>query len=242
MMGGMPPGADLPYTMAWPFAPWPALPRGGHVVEFRLVYDGWLPPESSRDTRSAEKHAIRRVFAAQLRVLWETHPRLRRDTQHGGHSPTAWTQGQGNLMEGEGGRTYYIQRLPTVSTRLGRRFVPLIAEANGVGCALDILFLRRDPPGALIKSGGDLDNRIKVLFDALRMPGNDTEVHGALVDEPDPFYCLLEDDRLIVDLKVTTDRLLTPQTTPADHAHNVHLVIHVKTIVIDPGNLEAVSF
>jgi hypothetical protein len=210
-------------------------------VEFRLVYDGWLPPESRNDPRSKEKHDIRRTFSAQLQVLWGTHPRLQRDTKEKGRSPTAWIQGMGQLLEGEDGQMYYVHPVPTVFRRMDRNFIPLINEATGVGCSLDILFLRRDPPGALIKSGGDIDNRVKVLFDALRMPRNDTEVHGDREGEPDPFFCLLEDDRLITDVKVTTDRLLLPRTA-GEHDHNVRLIVHVKTIVLDPGNLGALSF
>jgi hypothetical protein len=47
----------------------------------------------------------------------------------------------------------------------------------------------------------------------------------------DPFFCLLEDDSLVTDISVTTDKLL-----PMDHAeyiHEVHLVILVKTKMID---------
>ena len=215
------------------------MPRGGIDVEFRLVYDGWLPPESRNDPRSEEKHDIRRKFSAQLRVLWETHPRLQRDTK--GQSLTASVHGIGPLLDGDNQSMYYVHALPNVFRRMDRNFIPLISESNGVGCSLDILFLRRDPPGALIKSGGDIDNRIKVLFDALRMPRNDSEVHGDLGGEPDPFFCLLEDDRLITDVKVTTDRLLRPRSA-SEHDLNVQLIVHVKTIVLDPGNLGALSF
>jgi hypothetical protein len=237
------PGPHLPCVVEFSLAPWPELPRGGAAVEFRLVYDGWLPPESRADPRSKEKHDIRRKLSGQLRMLRETHPRLTRDTKEKGQSSTAWVQGMGQLMEGDNQSTYYIHRLPTEFRRMDRTFIPLINELDGVGCSLEILFLRRDPPGALIRSGGDIDNRIKVLFDALRMPRYDTEVHGDLAGDPDPFYCLLEDDRLITEVKVTTDRLLVPKTDPAhDHDRHVHLIIHVKTIVLDPGNLGALSF
>jgi hypothetical protein len=89
----------------------------------------------------------------------------------------------GSFMEGDDQKMYFVYPLPTVFRRMDRSFLPLINEATGVGCSLDILFLRRDPPGALIRSGGDIDNRVKVLFDALRMPRNDKEVHGDLAGE-----------------------------------------------------------
>jgi hypothetical protein len=84
-------------------------------------------------------------------------------------------------------------------------------------------------PGVpLIHSGGDIDNRLKVLFDALRVPANCDEVAGAVKasDEDPYFFCLLEDDALITEVSVTTDTLLTPYVTGQEN--DVHLVINVK--------------
>src|ERR1017187_1955041 len=77
-----------------------------------------------------------------------------------------------------------------------------------------------------------IDNRIKVLFDGLRMPKASNEIDGAPQEGEDPFYCLLEDDSLITRVNVTTDRLLTPKADD-ERIHDVMLVIHVKTIVVD---------
>ncbi|HZO42622.1 MAG TPA: hypothetical protein VFE97_25630 [Methylomirabilota bacterium] len=49
-------------------------------------------------------------------------------------------------------------------------FVPLISQRAGLIVELDVLFLRPQLPGAVVSSGGDLDNRIKTLLDALRIP------------------------------------------------------------------------
>ena len=118
-------------------------------------------------------------------------------------------------------------------TKFGYRFVPLISKEFGIACSLDILFLRRDGPGNLIRSGGDIDNRIKVLFDALTVPTYNEQVHGMPPEKgEDPFFCLLEDDNLITDVKVTTDRLLLPAKED-EHIHDVHLTLHVVTKIID---------
>ncbi|GAC1435418.1 MAG: hypothetical protein NVS1B11_37320 [Terriglobales bacterium] len=115
--------------------------------------------------------------------------------------------------------------------RCGYRFMPLISEWFSAACSLDILFLRRDGPGALVKSGGDIDNRIKVLFDALRMPQTCDEVCGDSPGEGgNPFFCLLEDDKLITKVQVETNWLLTPQAE-GERIHDVHLVIRVKTLM-----------
>lgn len=115
--------------------------------------------------------------------------------------------------------------------RCGYRFLPLIgSEAGDEACALDILFLRRDQPGDLVKHGGDIDNRMKVLLDSLRMPEDCSEVCGdSPTADEDPFFCLLKDDRLVTELKIVTDRLLVPVATD-ERINDVYLVIHVRTI------------
>ena len=52
----------------------------------------------------------------------------------------------------------------------GHEFMPLIREAVGLACSLDIVFMRKGEIGSLVSQDGDLDNRIKTLFDGLRMP------------------------------------------------------------------------
>ena len=101
----------------------------------------------------------------------------------------------------------------------GFRWLPLVTEAWGLACSLDILFLRRDNPGNLIERGGDIDNRIKVLLDAWRRPRDANEVRGQQPAEGEsPFFCLLEDDRLINEVKVNTDRLLLPALADGDYS------------------------
>jgi hypothetical protein len=52
----------------------------------------------------------------------------------------------------------------------GWNFVPLVTAELSLLCNLEILMLRRVDPGKLIQSSGDIDNRIKTLFDALQIP------------------------------------------------------------------------
>jgi hypothetical protein len=79
------------------------------------------------------------------------------------------------------------------------------------------MFLRQEDPGSLVLQGGDLDGRVKTLFDALRVP--DVGVTEKHPQAQDPTYCLMENDTLISGFQVTTARLLMPETT---HAHEVH--------------------
>jgi hypothetical protein len=79
-------------------------------------------------------------------------------------------------------------------------------------CGIEILFLRADPPGQLLRSG-DIDNRLKTLFDALRMPRDGNEFGGYTVPDADenPFFCLMEDDSVVSRVAVETD------TSAEDH-------------------------
>ena len=92
-------------------------------------------------------------------------------------------------------------------------YVPLAQEKHGLLVGLEILFLRPDVPGGVIRSA-DIDNRLKTLFDALRMPTNKDELGGYTPDEgEDPLFVLLEDDRLLSQVSIETDTLLQPTPT-----------------------------
>lgn len=118
----------------------------------------------------------------------------------------------------------------------GYRFVPLVREELSLLCSLDILFLRQDHGSGVI-SAGDLDNRIKTLIDTLRRPQSANELRGNEVpaDGEDPFFCLLEDDRLVTELTVRTDALLD---VPApDSEQSRRLVKLFITVEIKPHDV-----
>jgi len=65
------------------------------------------------------------------------------------------------------------------------------------------------------------------------MPKSVPELGGYSIDsDEDPFYCLLEDDKLITKISVTTDRILLPETS-SERIHDVFLDIHAT--IINPG-------
>ena len=74
---------------------------------------------------------------------------------------------------------------------------------------LDVTMLRPEPPGALIVNGGDIDNRLKTLFDALQIPDpNQAANLGVQPTDQYPMFCLLEDDKQITRVNVRTAQLL----------------------------------
>jgi hypothetical protein len=180
-------------------------------LEFKLTYSGKLLGANSTNSRAAHKHEIRRAFHPQLRRLWMLNDGLK------------------NLTDPLQDSVITINAPPprnrqeSLRERFQRgdyKFVPLVTADLSLICGLEILLLRPDPPGALIRSG-DIDNRLKTLFDALRMPADQNELAGATpTREETPFYCLLEDDRLISRVSIQTDLLLESLRTDADIDEN----------------------
>lgn len=173
---------------------------------------------------SKDKHRIRRILHPQLKVVWENHASLRElfefriEIQVDSTQPATITSWVELLAD----RNKVLSKSNHV-----HRFAPLVTADNYHGCSLDLLFLRRNMPGGLIKYGGDIDNRLKVLFDALRMPSEPQEVEDVTQSKDEnPCFCLLSDDKYIDQISVTTDRLLTPKESDA-HVHDVVLVIRV---------------
>ena len=92
---------------------------------------------------------------------------------------------------------------------------------------LSLTLLRPEPPGNLLTQGGDIDNRLKTLFDALTMPRHANALPvGAKPEEGEmPFFCLLEDDNLVTSVQVRTEQLLEPECDSSV----VELFIFVRT-------------
>ena len=106
----------------------------------------------------------------------------------------------------------------------GFKFAPIFTEKFGHVVKLNITLLTPSEPGRVVTQGGDLDNRLKTLFDALRAPKPGELPKGDSPGEgEEPFFCLLEDDALISAVSVETDRLLRPGHNPS----NVVLIIQV---------------
>ena len=184
-------------------------------MDFVLRYRGPLPANGS----VKDKHRIRSTVHAQLQRLCELEPLL--EQAKSDSLPEGVFKGREVQVPRPLSAMYFFVRLG------GFRFVPLIHRPHELACALDILFLRREKPGAIVSHGGDLDNRLKTLFDALRMPQEENEIMGIAPESTDQrMYCLLEDDALITRVAVSTQQLLEPLVAD-EHPSTVELLIHV---------------
>jgi hypothetical protein len=207
------------------------------LMKFELIYDGKLVSSGNKHGHVKEKWDVRKQIEPQLIELWKTHPALTGIgliAQRGHLSPSG--SGADLVRAVNTPSTIRVDAHEALANRLrdpllvgGKQFLPLVRKNLDLACRLEITFLRKGEPGALILPGGDLDNRMKTLFDALSIPKEQD-----LLGNPDhePFLCLLEDDSLIIGQHVETGRLLTT-TDPSPSA--VHLLIQVSVNVTRLG-------
>ncbi len=179
-------------------------------MEFTLYYRGELKSNGS----PVEKQYIRRTLHPQLKHLWDLEPlRAYKD----------W------LSRSERRGRTNVNKLCLLEDIGAFTFAPLISSKIFLCVEINITLLRPEPPGAIIIQSGDIDNRLKTLFDALSMPSHSNQIPPDDLpgENETPMYCLLEDDRLISSIEVRTDRLLEP---PANEKE-VILFIRAKTRV-----------
>lgn len=153
-------------------------------MKFRLVYEGKLPSSSKKGDKNEVKQDIRRYFHSQLSILWKQRP-------------------LNQILVTDEHERGVLKKIKNFT------FKPLVCDYVKTVAELDIVFLRPEEPGSIFSQSGDIDNRIKTLIDGLRIP-KENEIPQSDIPEKgeNPFFCLLEDDKLITHLSVTTDRLL----------------------------------
>lgn len=182
-------------------------------MEFRLLYEGNLPPSANRP-RPREKHAIRRAFHPQLRRLWSVRPNLRSyadrvfcESIESRPKPAVPETPEERFQIGlkELGRRY---------AKAGYELVPIVVPEFALQCSIDILLLRPEQ-NEVLGEWGDIDGQVKTVLDALRIPDATQETGEAKPEEDEhPLFCLLQDDKLISEVKITADKLLMLPALP----------------------------
>lgn len=169
---------------------------------FTLTYDGTLASRGS----ATVKHQIRCALHPQLKALWQLPPL------------TVYPKSIDTEATGDGAGAM-------VSTVGGNSFAALVHDVYHLRARLRILMLRRESPGGLTMHGGDIDNRLKTLFDALQRPQRPQEIPAGWdpTEDERPLHCLLDDDRLITRVDVDTARWLVP-----GDPDEIRLVINVE--------------
>lgn len=117
-------------------------------MEFRLVYEGALKAKAT----PKHKHEIRKALHPRLKELWQ-HPPLVNVPYFlikKGTAPPA-------------------RKIAELVTEVGPfSFASLVDSSLGVIAELEVVILKPEGPGSVVRQGGDLDNQLKTLFDALR--------------------------------------------------------------------------
>lgn len=220
----------------------PACDEAAEWMEFRLTYEGRLLGASRTNSRAAHKHEIRRIFHRQLAHLFKLHPAFV------GVQPTSQEEldqlgksGAASLMFTRAHQDQRYRNRLKEFERGAYQFFPLVTRSLSLLCSVQVLFLRPDLPGGIISSG-DIDNRMKTIFDALRIAHGVSELGGFETPAEDerPFFCLLEDDSLINHAAIETDTLLQPIGNEWD-ANDARLII---TVRLSPygANLQSLAF
>jgi hypothetical protein len=186
-------------------------------MDLVLYYRGLLPSNGT----AKEKHAIREKFHHQLKRLWTLPPFNYK--YKGAVDRNERILPPGLTYESFGG--YYKEcQFPFLLKKVNSfNFLPLVCTELHAVAEINVTILRPEPSGRVVTEGGDLDNRVKTLLDALQVP--DDNQSKKLVVKEDPFCCLLENDKLITKLSVKAEHLLEPLNSPKE----VVLLLNVTT-------------
>ncbi len=175
-------------------------------MRFVLTYHGPLPPSGNRSAHVGLGHDIRCAFAAQLRELMALPPLA-------------------NARFWDGSKSLDLRESVD-----GWWFAPIVHPKLHALAELDVLLLRPGPPGKVVQ-GGDIDNRLKTLLDALRRPRASNQLpqvpNPTTPEEPMPV--LLDDDSLVTRVSVEAERRLGRALDGTPSAGNVDVVIRVLT-------------
>jgi hypothetical protein len=168
-------------------------------MKFRLLYEGQIPPRQK--AKIEDVHAIRMALDPQMRALWQFPPLSIAAPQ---------------LLQYKDKTD--PRSIGLAETRGNLPFIPIVSKKVDLQCALDITFLRQQAPGQLIGDGGDIDNRVKTLLDALSVPplSQQKSFRKVVLEPGQAILCLLQDDSLVTKLAVETDRLLRPMPNKYD--------------------------
>jgi hypothetical protein len=187
-------------------------------VKFRLLYEGELAPRERVSV--GDLHSIRMQLHPQIKALWQYIPLS---------DCTGWLR---EKPERPGDYAIWERSNDVL-------FSPLISRKNHLMCEFDITLLRQQAPGQLLVEGGDIDSRLKTLFDALRKPSTQEAQTAAIAKraDDDPIHCLLQDDALVTRVNVETDRLLRSTEGQFDLVSIIQVTVVLTRVTFGTINL-----
>lgn len=186
------------------------------AVKFTLTYEG--PLWTNMKKRRTQGPTIRRQFHSQLERIWRINPFLSNFA----------VVANGITVDAKEWLASHYASFPEC------HFIPLVTEHFCVECALDLKILRpSDVPGEM----PDIDNQVKSLIDALKSPK--TRDHLGDVTGINPYFVLMDDDRLITKISSTSDELLYPVSNKASidsHDCRVSIDVYIRPLLPTVNN------
>lgn len=145
-------------------------------MKFRLTYAG-IVKSSGNKPKAVNKHKIRLAFHEQLLVLWGSNPILRDFSQE--QFPNMeraiepdFAATVDEAIAGKEPKKYPYSELLIAKHKLHDvNWHPLVTTESGLISEVDILMLRPNDSKSIVQ-GGDIDGRVKTIFDALSIPKN----------------------------------------------------------------------
>lgn len=207
-------------------------------MEFRLTYSGdMLRPQQTRgDARKIEKHALRQHFHEQLERIWRSDSRFSQinplELGDAVHAKGMW-----DVQRNEENKIPYFEETPLRGFLYQRplanyHFVPVVTRVMEADCHLKIVLRRPIKPGTIIYSGGDLDGRLKTLFDALAMPPQLQDLPEGITGSDGTCLCLLEGDELITGFSIDSEEWAE---APSSHHAEVDITVTVRAVTLMYG-------
>ena len=193
----------------------------GGVMKFSLIYEGELKSNGNPQ----HKQNIRECFRAQLKVLWQSDS-LSGLFDYATGSKEASLTSMGNVRIDFPANPEFRDGEGWCVNRRGSIFLPIVCKSLRTTAEIDIVWYRSERPGDFLPQG-DIDNRLKTLFDAFQVPDeNQLQIATVESSASDPYLTVLEDDALISRINVETKQLLKPHSD-----NDVLLLIDVNTKV-----------
>jgi len=156
-------------------------------MDLELDYDGFVP--SHQGGHSEHKQKLRMAFSEQLRRHW---------TQQSDYLWNWYSKGLPVARVNADGICDPDPVEPFFKVELFNYWmIPLASYRNNLSCRVDVKILRRKQRSRLVQGRADLDNQLKLVQDALKMPKNQNEVPGNMYGHGDEMFVLVEDDSLI---------------------------------------------
>ena len=163
-----------------------------------LVYLG--PLKSNGDAQ--HKSDIRQKFSEQLSTIYKRE-----------------------ITENENQSVRELVEEKCTRTIAGIKYTSLVNRTLGLYAKLSVTMLSTKNSSIFANAQGDIDNRLKTIFDALSIPQESPgiKIRGKL---PELTICLLEDDVLIREVRVKVGELLTPEAEKSC----VHVLVDVEFV------------